>query len=263
MEALLILAGLFVLYEVMAQQRTIAALTQNQTQAGTSSALPLPAYQTVAPASSNATQEESSATSAVSVGLNFIPVAGPAISAAFNILAGGLIAASAKRAAEAKNENAAVAAAVPGWDKAVAQVVAAYNAGQIAAGDVEQFLACPQSNDPTVISGQGLLWKNFWNECGPQVQPGRNGCQNGTTVQPSSVSYCGGTTYGASCCVAYDDLKNSCVAMLEALNKAEAQPGVAQNATVLAVYASKYGGVNRPAYTVTFKKPAAASVLAL
>ena len=69
--------------------------------------------------------------------------------------------------------------------------------------------------------------------------------------------------YGASCCVGYDNLDNSSIYMLQALAKAEASPGTPQSAKVVAVFASKYGGINRPQYTVTFRKNPGSSYLGL
>ena len=93
---------------------------------------------------------------------------------------------------------------------------------------------------------------NFWNEVGPQIQPGRNACKSGTVVQnKSGPSYCGTSGYGAACCVGYDDLDNSNINMKYAVNHA-ANTGKATPASILPVFASKYGGINRPGYTVTF-----------
>jgi hypothetical protein len=260
MQIVLILAAVFVAYELVTQRQVISALTGSAPGTVASSggsSTPLPAYQIVQGSGglSSSQTAEWQGVQASNQALNFVPVVGPALSAAASAITSVLMAASKKRAAQATSENSAVAAAIPGWDKAVNQIIAAYNAGQISATEVESFLACPQSNDSSVVSGQGLLWVNFWNECGPRVQPGRNGCKSGAVVQASTATFCGGTTYGASCCVAYDDLKNSCVNMLRAVNQAETSPGSAQSAKVLSIFASKYGGINRPGYTVTFQKP--------
>lgn len=133
-----------------------------------------------------------------------------------------------------------MAQAVPGWDQAVTQIVNAYNNGQLTAAQVGQAI--------------DAIWQNYWSEVGPQIQPGRNGCQSGQVTQPSTVSFCGGTTYGAACCVGYDDLKNSNNNMKFAVQQAD-NTGKPTPAAILAVFASKYGGINRPAYTVTFIRP--------
>jgi hypothetical protein len=184
-----------------------------------------------------AQQNEFAVVQASNTALNAIPVVGPAVAAVANVLTSSLKAASAARAKQATTENAAVALAVPGWDQAIAQIVAAYNNGGLSA-----------SQTVTLI---GQAWQNYWSEVGPKIQPGRNGCQSGAVTQPSGVSFCGGTTYGAACCVGYDDLKNSNNNMVYAVNQA-ANTGKPTPAVILAVFASKYGGINRPQYTVTF-----------
>jgi hypothetical protein len=184
-----------------------------------------------------------------------VAIAIPVVGAAFAIVFGALMAAHEKRKAQAVNENRAVANAVPGWDSAMSQVVAAYNKGGLTLADVQKFLNVPQNNDPTLPSAQGIMWQNYWQEVGPVVQPGRNACHSGADVQPSTQSWCSGS-YGAGCCVAYDDLKNASVYALQAVAQAEAHPGQAFTSKQFPmVYASKYGGVNRPGYSVTFRKP--------
>jgi len=266
MNAILILGGLFLLYEFLMQQQQIARLTQG---GSTAAPLPLPGYQSV---SAQIAGNTAMIGSGVAVGLqgaqmglsaagSSLAGAVPIVGAAFSAIFGALMAASAKRAAQARNENSAVVQGVLGWDKGVAQVVAAYNAGQLTLAEVQQFLMAPQVTD-NVPSGQGALWTMFWQEVGPQVQPGRNGCHSGADTQPPAVSFCtGNKAYGAGCCVAYDDLKNSSIALLKAAAQADANPGTAVSAQTFSVYASKYGGVNRPGYTVTFKKPAATQSL--
>lgn len=172
----------------------------------------------------------------------------PVVGAAVGLIAGVLIAASKKRAQEATSENSAVAAAVPGWDAAIASIVANYNAGAIDASGVQQLLQ-------TALS-------NYWQECSAQIQPGRNGCNSGANCPPvtGAVSanstneggnnYCSGNI-GAACCVGCADLNLSTSNMNYAVNQAQ-QSGKSISAFVQVVYASKYGGVNRPAYAVTF-----------
>jgi hypothetical protein len=262
MEAVLILGLVFVLYEVLRLQGQLAAGSPSVASQsagvnlGSTGQIQLPAYTDVAATDTGVGAGASSAISANIAALNFIPVVGPALSAVASLIAGGLMKASAQRAHQAASENAAVAAAVPGWDKGVAQVVAAYNQGQISAGEVQQFIMSPN------CGGQGMLWQMFWKEVGPQIQPGRNQCQSGSVAQnKSGKSYCGpaGQGYGASCCVGYDSLDNSSTAILSALAQAEAHPGTAVSATTVPVFAWKYGGINRPAYKVTFQKPAPAT----
>jgi hypothetical protein len=238
----LIIVGLFVVYELMTSQNTLSVPTA-------AGAVAPPSARAAVATDNGPSAGEAGAVSGISAGLNFVPIAGPVLSAAFSVIAGSLMKASAQRAAQAKNENSAVAAAVPGWDAGLAQVVAAFNAGQITAAEFQSFIMTPGSNP----SGQGVLWTNFWNEVTPQIQPGRNGCKGGTVQQnKSGPSYCGpaGLSYGASCCVGYDDLDNSSINVMNTLNKGGG------TANILAVFASKYGGANRPAYTVTIKPPA-------
>ena len=177
----------------------------------------------------------------------------PVIGAAFSLIASSLIAASQKRAKEAQNENQAVASALAPWDAAVAQIVAAYNAGTLTVAQTQSLL--------------GTIMSNYWNEVTPQIQPGRNGCSSGSNCPPSatpnsSMSYnAGGNNYcsgsiGAACCVGCADLQLSVDNMQWAVLHANSS-GKPVTAFVQIVYASKYGGVNRPAYTVTFSPPLA------
>lgn len=183
---------------------------------------------------------EFAAVQASNVALNAIPVVGPAVAAVANVLTASLKAASQQRAKQATTENAAVALAVPGWDQAIAQIVAAYNNGSLSAAQVSQLIA--------------QAWANYWSEVGPKIQPGRNGCQSGAVTQPKGVSFCGGASYGAACCVGYDDLKNSNNNMNFAVNNA-ANTGKPTPAVILGVFASKYGGITRQQYTVMFTPP--------
>lgn len=272
---ILLIVGLFVAYELITRAQspnTPSATAAGATTATTSttSATPppptgvqLPGYTDVV-GGGGPSVGETTTVSAVGASLNFVPFVGPALSAAFSVIAGGLMAASAKRAAAARNENQAVAAAVPGWDQGMAQTVNAYNSGQITLSEVYQLIMVPQSNDSTIPSGQGVLWKAFWQECGGQIQAGRNGCQSGTVIQGSTQSFCSGGSYGASCCVGYDNLKNSSVYAMQAAKAADAGGGSVTSKLFPTVFASKYGGINRNGYTVTFKKPSAAvSTIAL
>jgi hypothetical protein len=196
--------------------------------------------------------EYSSAQAGVSAGVSTASSALRAVGAAGGLvkavpvvgaIIGGLIdafaAASAKRASQARDENSAVAAAVPGWDQAMAQIAQYYNSGQLSATDVNNAV--------------DAIWQNFWNETGPRIQPGRDGCQSGKVVQAPTQTFCGGKTYGAACCVGYDDLKNSNNNVKNAVKQTE-NTGAPANAYILPVFASKYGGINRPGYTLTFKK---------
>lgn len=180
----------------------------------------------------------------------------PIVGAAVSLVASVLIAQSQKRAKEAQNENQAVANGVPGWDAAVSQIVAGYNNGTLSVANVQALLA-------TVMS-------NFWNETGPQIQPGRNGCNSGANCAdgetytanairtgeggfsggPNLGGYCSGNI-GAACCVGCVNLQLSADNMSWAVAQAD-RSGTATSAYVTPVDASKYGGVNRAAYTVIF-----------
>lgn len=186
----------------------------------------------------------------------------PIVGAAFAAVASILIAASKKRAQEATSENQAVDAALPAWDAAIQQVATLFNNGGITATQVGLLLGTPRTmqyfNVPV-----GQCWNNFWQEVGPQVQSGRNGCNSGKVTQ-GKTSFCGGTTYGAGCCVAYDDMDNSMgnpnlpnLCFFGALAKAIAQPGTPFTATILSISSSKYSSYSRGSYTVTLEAPTA------
>lgn len=180
---------------------------------------------------------------AINAGSSFakaIPIAGAVIGAIIGVFAQQ----SAKRAAEARDENSAVAAAVPQWDQWIQQIVQAYNAGQITDADCE--------------TGFQAAMNAYWQICQPHVQPGRDGCfPNGvfwTEAQAAqNKAGCSGNI-GAACCVAYADFWPSIDNMRTAvrLNWNSGKPTPAQ---ILQVFPSKYGGIARPAYTVTFARP--------
>lgn len=190
-------------------------------------------------------QNAFSAIQASNTALAAIPVVGPALSAVASVITKSLIAASQRRAQEATSENTAVAAAVPGWDQGVLQIQNAYNSGQISATQASSLV--------------DVLWTNYWNECGPKVQPGRNGCQSGQMSKSQAdqqfpgMKQCSGS-WGAACCVGYADLANGANSIKAALTQTE-NTGSPAVASIPAVYASKYGGTNRAAYTLTFTRP--------
>jgi hypothetical protein len=200
----------------------------------------------------------------------------PIVGAAFSAIASVLLAASKKRAQEATNENQAVDAAVPAWDSAIQQVVQLFNNGSITQAQVGQLLGTPRTMKYFSVP-VGQCWQNYWTEVGPQVQPGRNGCQSGTVTQPGDSptlpegqSFCTGD-YGAGCCVAYgcfdDSMGNpniglvaatkGCICLFQALKLAVASPGTPFVATVLPIYSSKYSTFTRGQYTVTVCAPSA------
>jgi hypothetical protein len=169
-------------------------------------------------------------------------------SALVSVLTAVFFSASAKRAKEAKAENSAVAAALPGWDQAIAGIATGYNAGGL-----------------TVAQAQNLLMlqlANYWSEVTPQIQPGRNGCNGGNSCpgspnpSASNVTNEGGANYcsgaiGAACCVGCADLNLSTANLMWAVAQAD-KTKTTQNAFIQTVFGSKYGGVNRAAYLVYF-----------
>jgi hypothetical protein len=167
---------------------------------------------------------------------NSVPIIGAALSSVMSIM----MAASAKRAKQATSENQAVATAVPYWDKNIATVVSLYNSGQINNVGAAQLI--------------DSAWAAYWSEVTAQIQPGRNGCQGGAVTQGPTQTFCGGKVYGAACCVGYDNLKNSNIYMKTAITQ-NWNTGKPTPAVIVAVFASKYGGINRPQYTVTFSAP--------
>lgn len=268
MNPLILIAGLFVLYEVLTHSGAMGSLGS----VAPVNTAPVPVIQGGQPVSSPSYQLVAggggpSATSTgvgsgVIASLNFIPVVGPAVSAVAGLIFGSLMKASAQRAAEARNENSAVAKEVPAWDNGVQQIVAAYNSGKITANEAVYGLQTPRTG------GSGVLWQAYWNVVGPQIQPGRNGCKSGTVQQNPSQSFCSGNaasagmSYGAACCVGYDNLDVGSSYLVAALRQADANPGRSiTSQQVPTVYGSKYGGINRPGYSVTFRKPSAATSL--
>lgn len=199
---------------------------------------PPPQGTTVAAQPFNAVPETLAAKAATA-----IPVVGGFISS----IIGSFTAASQQRAAQARDENSAIAVAVPQWDQMVSQIVAAYNRGQVTNADVQKGL----------YASMDL----YWSIVQPHVQPGRDGCLPGgvpvTQAQQlksnPGMKACGGS-WGGGCCVAYADLWASIANMLTAVNQ-NWNTGKPAPAVVVATYASKYGGIARPQYTVTFAKP--------
>lgn len=186
-------------------------------------------------------------------GLNAVPVVGPILSQVFGEIKNSLFAASAKRAKEAQDENSALRIGVPGVDDGIAQVATAYNNGSL--------------NGDQAIQLINQVRQNYWDEMTPHIQPGRNGCASGaadyaTLAVGGKFNWCGGS-WGAACCVGYADLEPGIYDLRIAINNAEKNSGQSFSAKFPTVNASKYGGVNRPGYTITVTKPSSgfASVL--
>jgi len=176
-------------------------------------------------------------------------VAGPigaAVGAIIGIVA-GLMAAHELRVKQAKNENAAVNLGVPGFDQGLHQLQQAYKAGTISATDVQQAVS--------------VLLQNFWAEVAPNIQPGRNGCNNGSSCPPDTSAQgrqpCQGNI-GAACCVGCYPLTESITnpdGVLAALAGQSTSKGGPFTAQIMAVGASKYGTSYRAPYSLDFTPP--------
>lgn len=176
-----------------------------------------------------------------------VPIVGGII-AAVGAIAGSLLAASAKRAAEAKDENSAVTSAVQHVDQGLQQVFSAANAGTIDANGALQLL--------------DQIKQQYWQIVGPHVQPGRNGCQSGAAIpsRPAdntcgSIAYqgCNNSSWGAGCCVAsviYKSLDNAAFVLQQGGGTVK----------VCKLFPSKYGFPGREAYTITYTPSALGSV---
>lgn len=242
MMPLFIIAGLFVFYELVTNKQQLSALLGNVAGPITGST-PTAASSLAAPPSvlangASANQKEANTqleSAGVSTSLNFIPVVGPIVSAVYSAIASVLLAASKKRAAEAENENAAVANFIPAFDQGVTTIVSAYNGGKITAAEACQLLE--------------TLWANYWSECTPQIQPGRNGCNGGAAINSSGSNFQCSGSWGAACCVGGGVIRPSIFHLENAIN-ANASSGKPQKAYVQPVYPSGYGGTNRQGYYV-------------
>lgn len=171
-----------------------------------------------------------------------IPFIGAAVAIA-SLIAGGLLAASAKRAQQARTENAATNSGVAHFDDAVTQIFNALNAGQIGPNDAITLFA--------------PVYQQYWSIVSPQIQPGRNGCKNGSAIpqmQGGGVGHgdknmyfgCGTKAdWGAACCVG-SVIKASIANAIWAIQN----PG--QQATIPKVFASKYGSAAREGYHVLY-----------
>jgi hypothetical protein len=252
MVPVLIIVGLFVVYELMNSANTLGVNVAPRAVAAPAQAA------SVSPAliGSSVGVGLQGAQMALSSAGSSLAGAVPIVGGVFSAIFGALMAASAKRAAEAKNENAAVAAAVPGYDNGVTQIVAAYCDGQITEAETETLL--------------NQLMVNYWSEVTPQIQPGRNGCSGGTScpgpANPNSSmnvattaprTYCSGSI-GAACCVGCSNLQLGVSNMEYAVRQADANGGSVK-ALIPQVFPSKYGGTARAQYMVIFTKPSAAA----
>lgn len=163
-------------------------------------------------------------------------------------LIGGLLAGHELRIKQAKDENSAVNLGVPGYDSGLRQLQQAYKAGQISAADVQQ--------------GITVILQNYWQEVAPHIQPGRNGCNNGSSCPPDTSAQgkqpCQGDI-GAACCVGCYPLTESITnpnGVLAALAGQSTSKGGPFTADIMPVGASKYGTSYRAGYTLDFTPPA-------
>lgn len=190
-----------------------------------------------------------------------LAAAGPvgAVVAGVAALASSFLAASAQRAKQATNENTAVASAVQHLDQSLAQLFSAANAGSIAGSDAANL--CDQ------------LWQQYWQICGPQIQPGRNGCQNGALI-PAVTGYTNGqqgdgkgscyygcpnspganSSWGISCCI------GSAIKQSLANCKAVFLAG-SGTAGMCTLQPSKYGFPGRGGYTLSYSPGAGLGTL--
>lgn len=163
-------------------------------------------------------------------------------------LIGGLLAGHELRIKQAKDENSAVNLGVPGYDQGLSKLQQAYKAGQISAADVQQ--------------GITVILQNYWAEVAPHIQPGRNGCNNGSSCPPDTSATgrqpCQGDI-GAACCVGCYPLTESITnpnGVLAALAGQSTSKGGPFTADMMPVGASKYGTSYRAGYTLDFTPPA-------
>lgn len=167
-----------------------------------------------------------------------------AISAGINAassIVGALLAGHVARLKGAKSENEAIPQVVSAFDADVQQIVAAYNNGSISGAQAVQVL---QTVDAGIVS---YLRK----QVGP---PG--------TAWSDTSGFAGkcDKTCTAGCCVYYGDL-GPVISGLEIAMGGSGRWGVNDprlsasttgvTVQVPQVFASKYGGVNRPGYTLT------------
>jgi hypothetical protein len=177
--------------------------------------------------------------------LNAVPVVGPALSQAFDAIAGGLLKAHEQRKREAVDENSASAKGVAQVDQAIAAAFNNLNAGRITPAQAAYLL------------DQG--WAQYWGIVGNHIQPGRNGCQNGTALPAytgggvgslQSIAYTGCSAnnpqqYGAACCIGMTLKAAIANAKWALVNRGRAAP-------IPKIYANKYGFPGRANYTVVY-----------
>lgn len=195
----------------------------------------------------------------VGLAASAVPVVGVAV-AAVAAITSALLAAHQQRIKAARDENSATNLGVQGWDKAMQQINAAYNARQLTATDA--------------ISLVQLVMQQFWQEVTPHIQSGRNGCNGGSGCPPwpAKGNGCSGNI-GAACCVGCYDLEGGPSSHVFGPadggdNSTAYFFGSQGTQIVLAhgggkvlyqhVYGSKYGGADRPGYILNWQQVSAA-----
>jgi hypothetical protein len=237
---LLIVAGLVSLYwliEKRKQAQTSATITaaNNLAEAQTAGASGTPATIGTLAGEQQTAQLESMAVSSLSA----IPIAGPAIAAVGNIV----LAQHTARLKGATNENQAADQVIPAFDADLAQIVSAYNAGQITAA---QAIAGAQQVDAQVkaylkaqVGAPGTAWSEY-GAMGP--------CNKNCTV---------------GCCIYWNDLHpaivgaptfaNGTVGLIPVL---QAGSGLVYVPEVYPPSNTAYGNYQRAAYSLSVIKPA-------
>lgn len=149
----------------------------------------------------------------------------------------GLLGGHARRAAQAKNENAAMNYAVQDFDAGLKAVNAAFNAGEISSDTAIQYLE----------QIENAFWSDIQKYQIAAVPCAACVAGNGSVADFSSH---GGTTCNkqctAGCCVGCNDVRcgvDNCIAAVQAGGGTAAIPEV---------FASKYGGVSRAGYVLTW-----------
>lgn len=170
-----------------------------------------------------------------------------------------LLAAHEARKKQATSENAAVNVGVQGFDSDLKTVNTAYNNRSLDAQDAMKLVQ--------------QVFSQYWELVTPVIQPGRNGCNGGSSCPPwpAKGSGCSGSI-GAACCVGCYDLAGAptpfAFTAAQGGNGSPMYYGIGGTLAVLAqgggtvlyqaVVGSSYGGKNRAAYTLSWKQVAAA-----
>jgi hypothetical protein len=161
------------------------------------------------------------------------PIIGAAVGAIAAIGA-MLLAAHEQRKKAATDENSAMNLGVRGWDNDIRVINTAFRSKQLDPQSAIKFLR--------------QITDHYWQLVTPHIQSGRNGCGSGTSCSnPPYTTKCSGNN-GAACCVGCVDLVWS---RDMAINAIQAGGG---DALVTKVFGSKYGGVQRDEYTLTWRQ---------